>query len=82
MVILPLTSGAICRHRDRVVRVPLFDWLPELESRSRTQQNPEAAEMLDSTPPKGQFVYVAGETKISTFDGPAYEGENYTICRR
>ena len=44
----------------------------------RTQQNPEELNAR-LYPPKGQYVYVAGETKISTFDGPAYEGEFYKI---
>jgi len=44
----------------------------------RTQQNPEDLNARQY-PPKGQYVYVAGETRISTFDGPAYEGEYYTI---
>lgn len=30
-------------------------------------------------PPKGQYAYLTGGTKISTFDGPAYEGDYYTL---
>lgn len=31
-------------------------------------------------PPKGQYIYITDGIKISTFDGPAYMGEFYTIA--
>ena len=45
----------------------------------RTQTNPEGLNARQY-PPKGQYVYLTGGTKISTFDGPSYEGEHYTIA--
>ena len=44
----------------------------------RTQQNPEQLNARQY-PPKGKYVYLTGGTKISTFDGPGYEGEHYTL---
>ena len=44
----------------------------------RGQANPEDLNARQY-PPKGQYVYLTGGTKISTFDGPAYEGEYYTL---
>ena len=44
----------------------------------RSQANPEDLNARQY-PPKGQYVYITGGTKISTFDGPAYEGEFYTL---
>ena len=43
-----------------------------------SQTNPEDLNARQY-PPKGKFVYVTGGTMISTFDGPAYDGEFYTI---
>lgn len=43
------------------------------------QSNPEDLNARQY-PPKGQYVYITDGIKISTFDGPAYEGEFYTIA--
>ena len=43
------------------------------------QENPE--ELVNKLyPPTGLTCYISGGTKISTFDGPAYQGETYTIA--
>jgi hypothetical protein len=42
------------------------------------QQNPE--ELVNKLyPPTGLTCYISGGTKISTYDGAAYQGETYTI---
>lgn len=43
-----------------------------------SQSNPEDLNARQY-PPKGQYLYISGGIKISTFDGPGYEGEQYTI---
>ena len=42
------------------------------------QSNPEDLNARQYAP-KGQYLYLSGGVKISTFDGPGYEGEQYTI---
>ena len=43
------------------------------------QANPEEL-VARNYPPRGKTAYIDSGTSISTIDGPAYEGENYTIA--
>jgi len=74
---LSLTSGAVA-----AVQTDWHEFHYSFGGRTgnqiRTQQNPEQLNSLQY-PPRGKTVYLTGGTKISTYDGPTYEGEHWEI---